>query len=145
MSNGAILAADNSSNAVCDKVYTFGKNGESAALSAGTLVFVDLTAADGITFKKATSTNIGMLMGILEEDVAAGAYTAKIVRRGVLNGFVLGAVGLAAGSTLKAVASQRYATLSNATYTPGDSFPQIVSLVAYTTTAEALKSVWINC
>ena len=80
MSNGAMLAADTSGNAVCDKVYTFGKNGESAALSAGTIVYVDPTAADGITFKKGTSTNIGMPMGVLEEDVPAGAYTAKIVR-----------------------------------------------------------------
>ena len=128
-----------------DKEYTSGKNGESSALTAGSVVFWDITAADGITFKLGNAaTNLGLCAGVLEEDVPAGAYTSKIVTKGTVDAFVLGHASLVAGSTLKPVASQRYLTYSAASHTPGEVQPSFVSWVAYATTSEALKSVHIR-
>lgn len=141
---GAVVQGATVANAVCDEVYVGGKNGESSELAAGSLVCVDTTAADGITFKLPATANVGMPLGILTEAVPAGQYTAKIKRRGVVNAFVLGHAQLAVGTTLKAVAGQRYVTLSAAAYTPGDSAPMATALVAYTTTSEGTKSIWIG-
>lgn len=143
--NAGVVAADTSANAVQDKIYTSGKNNSGAALSAGDVVCLDTTAADGISFTTPAAANVGSVLGVLEEDVAIGAYTNKIVRRGVVNALHLGHANTVVGSTLKLVAGQKYLTLSNAAYTPGDSQPNFTSLVAWTTTSAALKSVFVQC
>ncbi|MCC6156084.1 MAG: hypothetical protein IT367_20130 [Candidatus Hydrogenedentes bacterium] len=124
-----------------DVEYTGGKNGESSTLSAGSFVFQDVTADDGITFKLAAATNLTMPLGVLMEDVPAGAYTAKILKRGNCDiAKVLGHASLAVGVALKPVSGQRYVTYSAAAAAL-DYAPWCVAREAYTTTSEGTKKV----
>lgn len=142
--NTGTVQGDTAATAVQDEILVGGKNGESSDLAAGSLVCLDLTAADGITFKLATATNLGMPMGILKEVVKAGAYTSKICRKGVVNAYVMGHASLsAAGGTLQATAGQRYLSFLATAPTAGVK-NQFTLMAAYTTTAEALKSVYVD-
>ncbi|MCC6798308.1 MAG: hypothetical protein IT366_24560 [Candidatus Hydrogenedentes bacterium] len=142
--NSGMASADTDAVDAQDKEYTYGKNGESSALVAGSVVCVDITAADGITFKLPSAANIGMPLGVLEEAVNAGAYTSKIVRKGVVTARVLGHANMDAGASLKLVAGQRYFALANQAVTAGEARPIAVIFAAYTTTSDAAKSVYVD-
>jgi len=144
MGNNAMAFADTDVVDAQDIEYTGGKNGESSALAIGTVVCLDLTAADGITFKLPSATNAGMVLGVLAEAVAAGAYTSKIVKRGVTNVLVLGHADSLAGGELKAVAGQAYATHSVAAPAINSYLPWCTILVTYVTTSAALKSCYVR-
>lgn len=139
---GARAYSDNDTDAKEDTYDVLVK--AAAAITAGDVVFYDVTALDGISVNVANAaTNLGLCCGVALADIASGAY-GWVRRRGICTCNVLGAAGLAIGSTLKPVASQTYLTLGNATHTPSEHNPGFISLVAYTTTSAALKTVRVQ-
>lgn len=142
--NTGLVQGDTVATAVQEEILEGGLNGEASELAAGSVVCLDLTAANGITFKLPTATNLGMPKGVLKEAVKAGAYTSKILRKGLVNAYVMGHASLsAAGGTLQVTAGQRYLSFLATAPTAGVK-NQFTIQAAYTTTSEALKSVYVD-
>jgi len=134
------------------KEYTTGYNDTGSAIAQGTVLMLDTTATgDDLGFHVAPSTvtNENLVVGVAEEAIAAGAWSDKIVVRGVVDALVSGGTtDVAAGDDLTLHGSNA-GTIDNdgdGTFTacPETATVKFVALEASTGTSAVLTKVKVS-
>lgn len=120
-----------------------GYNNTGGTLVAFSTVVWDTAVADGKGFRLPVTAMGGVVAGVLQEDVAEGADTDKIMRQGVTDAFVEGTADITIGDSLKPVDGQRY-LVQDAAGAVESAVQAFTAWEAYSSDSEGTKSVYVN-
>lgn len=130
-----------------EKVFIQVKNGYSTAtLTAGQLVCLSTTAADGITVTAPATANLALLKGVVTQEggIAYGSYGEAQCYGYNSVALVSGGTDVAAGAKLSAKDGVFNAIAAAGTLVAGES-GVLIALEAFTTSTAAAKKVEIRC